>query len=102
MSHLFRLGHGEPIRAAMRRRGLSGPRLAEATRTVDPDGKGLSAAAIGRIAGRGARALDRCRLRSAWLIACALEEPVQDLFGLSMPTDSTSTVERSTPHAHEG
>jgi hypothetical protein len=95
MTHLFRRGNGEPIRAAMRRKGLSGPRLAEATKTIDPDGKGISPAAIGRIAGQGGTARDRCHLKSAWFIASALEEPLQDLFALSMPTDSTSTVERS-------
>jgi len=89
MTHLFRKGAGEPIRAAMRRHGLSGPQLAVATRAVDPDGKGLSPAAVGQIAGRGATARDRCRLRSAWLVACALEEPLQDLFDIRMPTDST-------------
>lgn len=102
MSHLFRLGQGEPIRAAMRRRGFSGPRLAEATKAVDPDGRGISPAAIGRIAGRGKTSRDRCHLTSAWLIACALEEPLQDLFSLRMPNDSTLTVERSRSDAHEG
>lgn len=102
MTHLFRKGNGEPIRAAMRAKGLSGPRLAEATKRVDPDGKGISPAAIGRIAGRGARALDRCRLRSAWLIADALESPLQSLFSLTMPAHSTSTMERSNSDAHEG
>jgi len=101
MTHLFRKGDGEPIRAAMQRKGLSGPRLAEATKAGDPDGRGISPAPIGRIAGRGARALDKCRLRSAWLIADALEEPLQDLFALTMPPDSTSTVERSRSDANE-
>lgn len=102
MTHLFRRGDGEPIRAAMRDKGLSGPRLAEATKAVDPDGKGISPAAIGQIAGQGKSAKDRCRLRSAWLIADALESPLQSLFSLTMPTDSTSTVERSRSDAHEG
>jgi hypothetical protein len=101
MTHLFRKGDGEPIRKAMRAAGLSGPDLAQATRYVDPDGKGISAAAVGRIAGQGETAQDRCRLRSAWLIADALDAagvaaPLQRLFSrLPMPTDSTSTVERS-------
>jgi hypothetical protein len=102
MTHLFRKGDGEPIRAAMREKGLSGPKLAKVTRTVDPDGKGISPAAVGQIAGQGKTAKDRCRIRSAWLIADALESPLQALFSLTMPTDSTSTVERSRSDAHEG
>jgi hypothetical protein len=103
MTHLFRRGDGEPIRAAMRAAGLSGPRLAEATKAIDPEGKGLSPAAIGKIAGQGQTATDRCRLQSARLIARALDVPTQCLFRrFPMPTDSTSTVERSRSDAHEG
>ena len=95
MTHVFRKDSGKPIRTAMQRKGISGPRLADATKAIDPDGKGLSPAAIGRIAGQGKTARDKCRLKSAWFIASALDEPMQDLFSLHMPTDSTSTVERS-------
>jgi hypothetical protein len=110
MTHLFRKGNGKPLREAMRAAGLSGPQLAEATREVDPAGKGLSAAAIGKITGRGKTAQDRCRLGSAWLLVEALETkgvvaPLQHLFARTptpMPSDSTSTVERSSPDAHEG
>lgn len=100
MTHLFRKGDGQPLRDAMDEAGLSGPQLAEATKAVDPDGKGLSAAAVGRITGLGKTAQDRCRLGSAWLIAEALDAaganaPLQRLFGrFPMPTNSTSTVER--------
>lgn len=113
MTHVFRQGEGEPIRTAMRAAGLSGPQLAEATRAVDPDGRGISAAAVGRIVGRGRSARNRCHLRSAWLIADALDAagadaPLQRLFSRTAPpsffspSDSTSTVERSSPDAHEG
>lgn len=103
MTHLFRKGDGEPIRKAMRAAGLSGPKLADATKGIDPEGKGLSPAAIGKITGRGKTAKDRCRLQSARLIARALDVPTQHLFRqFPMPSDSTSTVERSTPDAHEG
>jgi hypothetical protein len=108
MTHLFRKGDGEPIRAAMRAAGLSGPQLAEATKEVDPDGKGLSPAAVGKITGQGKTAQDRCRFGSAWLLIEALEAkgvvaPLQHLFGrFPMPSDSTSTVERSSPDAHQG
>lgn len=108
MTDVFRKGDGEPIRDAMRAAGLSGPRLAEATKRVDPEGKGISPAAVGKITGQGKSAADKCRLRSAWLIADALESegadaPLQRLFSrFPMPSDSTSTVERSSPDAHEG
>lgn len=102
MSHLFRKGDGEPIRAAMHRKGLSGPRLAEATKHFDPDGKGISPAAVGRIAGQGETSRDRCHLKSAWFIASALEEPLQDLFDLVAPANSTSKIERSNHDAYEG
>lgn len=93
MSHLIRKGKGQPIRDAMKRAKLSGPGLAEAIKRSDPTGKGISAAAVGRIAGKGQTASDRCRLRTAWLIAEALDAPLQQLF--SMPAASTVTVERS-------
>ena len=107
MTHLFRKGDGQPIRDAMHAAGLSGPRLAEATKVTDPEGRGISAAAIGRIAGRGQTARDRCTLRAAWLIADALDAPLQRLFSRTppsffSPSDSTSTVERSRSDAHEG
>ncbi|GGP55501.1 XRE family transcriptional regulator [Streptomyces abikoensis] len=99
MSHLLRKGDGQPLRDAMQAAGLSGPKLAAATRLVDPAGKGVSAAAVGFITGRGQNAQARCRLRTAWLIAEALGQPLQSLF--SMPAVSTVTVERSTPDAEE-
>lgn len=109
MTHLFRKRNGQPIRDAMDAAGLSGPQLAEATKAVDPDGKGLSAAAIGRITGQGKTAQDRCRLGSAWLISDALDAAgapnagLQRLFSrFPIPTDSTSTVERCNSDAHEG
>lgn len=102
MPHLYRKDDGQPIRAAMRAAGLSGPQLAEATREVDPEGKGISPAAVGRVAGKGETAQERTRLRTAWLMSLALKEPVQDLFDLfRMPAASTVTVERSIPDAPE-
>jgi hypothetical protein len=87
----------------MARAGLSIPQLAEATRQVDPAGKGVAAATVGHLVGQGKTARDRCELTTAWLVAEALHRrtnaPLQDLF--AMPTPSTSTIERSTPHAEE-
>ncbi len=103
MPKLHRKDDGRPIRAAMERAGLSGPELAQATKEVDPTGKGVSPATVGRIAGQGKTARDRCELETAWVVAEALHRrtnaPLQDLF--AMPTGSTSNIERSTPDADE-
>jgi hypothetical protein len=87
----------------MRAAGLSGPELAEATKEVDPTGKGVSPATVGRLTGRGKTARDRCEMETAWRIAEALHRrtnaPLQDLF--AMPPHLTVTVERSRSHAEE-
>lgn len=103
MPKLHRKEDGQPIRAAMARAGLSIPALAEATKKVDPTGKGVSPATVGRLVGQGKTARERCELETAWFVAEALHEetnaPLQDLF--AMPTGSTSNIERSTPDAEE-
>jgi hypothetical protein len=103
MPKLHRKDDGRPIRAAMARAGLSIPQLAEATRRVDPDGKGVSPATVGRLAGQGKTARENCELRTAWFVAEALHQetnaPLQDLF--AMPSPSTSNIERSSPDAEE-
>lgn len=104
MPKLTRKDDGRPLRDAMARAGLSIPALAEATRRVDPAGKGVSAATVGRLAAQGKSARDSCELRTAWVIASALHKettaPLQDLF--AMPTPSTSNIERSIADADEG
>ncbi|HEX5567424.1 MAG TPA: XRE family transcriptional regulator [Streptomyces sp.] len=99
MSHLYRKDSGHPIRKAMKAARMSAPRVAEATRHVDPNGKGVSEVTVHQIAGSGETARDRCRLRTAWWIAEALDAPLQDLFSMTPPV--TVTEERSTPHADE-
>lgn len=103
MPKLHRKRHGKPLREAMARAGLTGPELAEATKEVDPTGKGVSPATVGRITGQGKTARERCELDTAWFVAEALHRrtnaPLQDLF--AMPTGSTSNIERSTPDAEE-
>lgn len=94
--HLTRKGSGQPLRDAMQAKGVSGPELAEATRRVDPTGKGVSAAVIGMLAGQGTSARDRCRVRTAWLIAEGLDVQIHRLF--SMPTPATTTVEKVKPN----
>ncbi|MFF7067357.1 XRE family transcriptional regulator [Streptomyces pseudovenezuelae] len=103
MTKLHRKNDGRPIRDAMARAGLSIPALAEATKRVDPAGKGVSPATVGRLVGQGKTARQRCELETAWFVAEALHEetnaPLQDLF--AMPSASTSTVERSRSDAQE-
>lgn len=103
MPKLHRKADGKPLRDAMKAAGLSIPQLAEATRRVDPDGKGVSPATVGRLAGQGKTARGSCELKTAWFVAEALHRranaPLQDLF--AMPTGSTSNIERSTPNADE-
>lgn len=103
MPKLHRKRDGQPLRDAMVRAGLSGPELAEATKEVDPTGRGVSPATVGRITGQGKTARQRCELDTAWFVAEALHRrtnaPLQDLF--AMPSPSTSNIERSTPDAEE-
>ncbi|UUU21671.1 XRE family transcriptional regulator [Streptomyces sp. DSM 40750] len=103
MPKLHRKGKGKPLRDAMDAAGLSGPELAEATKEVDPAGKGVSPATVGRITGRGKTARDTCEWTTAWYVAQALHRrvnaPLQDLF--DMPPHLTVKVERSTPDAQE-
>jgi hypothetical protein len=100
MPKLLRKGEGQPLRDEIESQGLTLDQLAEKTRKVDPAGRGVSPAAIGRIAGTGRSARNRCELHTAWLITEGLDARIHALF--SMTTDSTSTVERSRSHADEG
>ncbi|TBO60057.1 XRE family transcriptional regulator [Streptomyces kasugaensis] len=99
MPTLIRKSEGRPLRAAMKAAGMSGPKLAAATKVIDPGGRGISPAIVGRLAGRGATARERCRPRTARLIAEVLHQPLNSLF--VMPASSTDTVERSTPHGDD-
>lgn len=92
MTDLIRKGKGKPLRAAMKRSGLTQADLAARTREVDIRGRGVSVATVIKVTGRGRTAAEKCRLRTAWLIATALAEPLQDHF--DMPSVSTDTVER--------
>ncbi|WP_369778880.1 XRE family transcriptional regulator [Streptomyces sp. R33] len=92
MTNLLRKGAGQPIRDAMKRRGLTAETLAGATRAVDATGRGISLATVNKVAGRGETAVDACRPRTAWLITVALDERIHSLF--DMPGVSTTTVER--------
>lgn len=92
MTDLIRKGEGKPLRDAMKRRGVTQAQLAARTRAVDVRGHGVSVATVIKVTGRGATAAEKCRLRTAWLIATALDEPLQQHF--DMPSVSTDTVER--------
>jgi hypothetical protein len=95
MPNLLRKSDGQPIRDAAKAKQISYRQLAEATKDVDATGRGISLATVSQVAGSGDTAKQDCRLRTAWLIAEALDEPLQHLF--AMPGVSTDTVERSHP-----
>lgn len=99
MPKLLRKSDGQPLRDEMRRQGLTLDELAEKTKVVDPTGRGVSTATIGRLTGTGSTARERCELKTAWLITEGLDARIHRLF--SMPTDSTSTVERSRANAED-
>ncbi|MFD4855063.1 XRE family transcriptional regulator [Streptomyces atratus] len=99
MPKLLRKGDGQPLRDEMKRQKLTLDELSVKTRTVDPEGRGVSPATIGRLTGRGRTARDRCELNTAWLIAEGLDARMHHLF--SMPTQSTVTEERSRIDAEE-
>lgn len=96
MTDLIRKGEGQPLRDAMTRRGVTQAELAARTRAVDVRGQGVSVSTVIKVTGRGKTAAEKCRLRTAWLIATALDEPLQQHF--DMPSVSTDTVERCNPH----
>ncbi|WP_330349230.1 helix-turn-helix transcriptional regulator [Streptomyces sp. NBC_00582] len=92
MTDLIRKSRGKPLRDAMKRRGVTQAELAARTREVDVRGQGVSVATVAKVTGSGETAAEKCRLRTAWLLATALAEPLQDHF--DMPSVSTDTVER--------
>ncbi|MFD3614472.1 hypothetical protein ACFWWT_04315 [Streptomyces sp. NPDC058676] len=88
-----RLDEGAPLRAAMEAAGMDLSRLAARTKEVDPEGKGLSRAAVGFIVGRGKSAREECSDRAAGLISTALGKEVEEFFASPVFTlrESTST-----------
>ncbi|MGW0795132.1 XRE family transcriptional regulator [Streptomyces sp. NPDC002692] len=93
MTDLIRKGEGKPLRAAMRRNGLTQAALADKTKAIDTErGRGVSLGTVIKVTGRGKYASDRCRRRTAELITAALDEPLDAHF--LMPADATHTVER--------
>lgn len=89
MAHLYRRDAGRPIRNRMDTLGISCPQLAKATRRVDPAGKGVSTATIGKLTGTGPSAKERFRLDTCWFVAEVLHEPLQDLFSMAPPVTVT-------------
>ncbi|MDW4900605.1 XRE family transcriptional regulator [Streptomyces griseus] len=100
MPKVVRNDAGRPLREALKRRHLTLDQLAEKTKQVDPEGRGVSPATIARLTGRGTTARERTELRTAWLISEALDDRMHALFS-RMPTHSTATVERSSSDAEE-
>jgi hypothetical protein len=103
MPKLSRKGAGKPLREAMERADLTIEELAQATKDVDPAGRGVAPATVGRLTSRGKSARTNCEWTTAWFVAEALHRktnaPLQDLF--AMPPHSTSTIERSRSDAEE-
>ncbi|MFE7232517.1 XRE family transcriptional regulator [Streptomyces sp. NPDC057596] len=96
MTDLIRKGEGQPLRDAMERSGLTQADVAARTREVDVRGRGVSLGTVVKVTGSGKTATDACRLRTAWLIATALGEPLQGVF--DMPAVSTDTVKGCKAH----
>ena len=92
-----RLNKGAGLRSAMSAAGLDIPHLVEATRAVDPAGKGVSRAAIGFLVSQGKSARESCSDRSAELLATALGAPLEDLFVVEESTPSAVGESTSTP-----
>ncbi|MFD3520492.1 XRE family transcriptional regulator [Streptomyces sp. NPDC058653] len=78
---MYRRNGGQPIRDAIRRAGLSIPRLAARTKEIDPDGRGLSQALIGFYASDGASGRESASTRTTELMAAGLDSPIEELFG---------------------
>lgn len=90
-----RLDSGRPLRAAMAEAGMSIPALARATRTVDPEGRGVSQSLIGFLCSTGRSQREKCLDHSGVLIAAALKRPTDRLFRTDSctPEEFTLTAE---------
>jgi hypothetical protein len=99
MPKVLRKSEGRPIRDEMDRQGLTLEELAEKTRAVDPEGRGVSLPAIGRLVSRGRSGRKRFELRTAWLVTEAMDWPIHR--GFCMPPHSISKLERSIPDAED-
>ena len=77
---MYRRDRGRPIREAIQRAGLSIPRLAERTREIDPEGKGLSQALIGFYTSTGASGRESISDHAAELLAAGVNSPTEELF----------------------
>lgn len=99
MTDLVRKGEGKPLSEAAARAGLTAPKLAAATKEVDIRGRGIGKTTAYKLITPGPEASDTVRLRTAWLAATVLHEPLQELF--DMPEVSTDTVERCSPHGDD-
>lgn len=77
---MYRIEGGRPIRIAIQRAGLSIPKLAERTKEIDPEGKGLSQALIGFYTSTGASGRETASDRTVTLMAAGLNSPTEELF----------------------
>lgn len=77
---MFRREGGRPIREAIKRAGLSIPKLAQRTKEIDPAGKGLSQALIGFYTSTGASGREAATDNTVTLMAAGLNAPTEELF----------------------
>jgi len=96
-----RLDSGRPLRAAIAEEGLSIPKLAAATKAIDPEGRGVSQSLIGFLCSTGRSQRENCGDHNGALIAAALKRPPGRLFHTDSPTPGdftlTPTVEGGEP-----
>lgn len=86
--------NGRPLRNAMKHAGLSVAALAAKTREVDPEGRGLSKAAVGFAVSEGQSGRDELSDRAAALIAAALGVAEELLFHEDTPEAPIATPSR--------
>jgi hypothetical protein len=78
---MYRRNGGQPIRDAIKRAGLSIPRLAARTKEIDPEERGLSQALVGFYVSEGASGRESATARTVELMAAGLDSPIEELFG---------------------
>jgi hypothetical protein len=79
-NRMYRRDGGRPIREAIKRAGLSIPRLARRTKEIDPEGRGLSQAFIGFYTSTGSSGREPISTRAAGLMAAGVDSPTEELF----------------------
>ncbi|WP_037576690.1 hypothetical protein [Phaeacidiphilus oryzae] len=77
---MIKLDGGQPLREALAESKLSIAELAQRTRELDPEHRGVTKSTIGHLVSTGTSERPGCRRRAAGLIAAAVDRPVDALF----------------------